>query len=87
MNDWELIDIDQDGMYIHLSLSDPISVSSLDTPDLLFIQLELGGLQKEKGETKVMKSIVKYIEIPTQMKNQEEVDTIDGFGTNISDSM
>jgi len=52
-------------------MPNPLSVSSGDNPDLLFVQLDLGEYQSASG-VKMPDSVVKYISIPTQIASEEE---------------
>jgi len=64
MNDWSFVSIDKGGIDIKLNFADPVSISSGDQPDVLVLQLDLGGIKGANGNN-MPTSVVKYLGIPT----------------------
>ena len=71
LEDWELIDFDQDGMVLKLKFRDPLDVSQRDRPDLLLLQLDLSEY-KDYDDLNLPPSLVKYVEIPPQMPDGDK---------------
>ena len=76
MDDFDLVSLDGDGLDIKLSFPEPLAVSSGNKPDLILLQLELSEFESEAG-VKMPESIVKYIEIPSQISSESEAEKID----------
>ena len=70
LEDWELINFDQDGMVLKLKFRDPLDVSQRDRPDLLLLQLDLSEY-KDYDDLNLPPSLVKYVEIPPQMPDDD----------------
>lgn len=70
---WDLVSFGSDGIEIELNFTDPITVSVGDEPELLLVQIELGGLKSADGMS-MPESLVKYMPIPTQMGSKEEAE-------------
>ncbi len=73
MGGWDLVSFGSDGIEISLNFTDPITVSVGDEPELLLVQVELGGLKSADGMS-MPESLVKYMPIPTQMGSKEEAE-------------
>ena len=76
MDDFDLFSLDGDGLDIKLSFPEPLAISSGSNPDLILLQLELSEFESEAGG-KMPESIVKYIEIPSQIGSESEAEKID----------
>ena len=63
---WDLVNMDGTSFEIKLNFTDPLSVSIGFEPDLLMVQIQLANFTDVNGN-RMPPSIVKYIEIPTQM--------------------
>ena len=68
MDGWELTSFDGDGFKLQLDFTNPLFISTDDEPDILLIQLNLGEFVDKNGQN-MPESIVKYIQIPTQMES------------------
>ena len=84
--DWELGNIDSDGIELLLQFTDTMQVSQHGDPDLLFVQLDLDGIQSRKNPNITLPaSVVKYLQIPRQMKDEEEQKAVDAISAFSSD--
>ena len=75
MDGWELVSLTEDGIDIKLNFTNPVALSGDDQPDLLLIQLDLSEFEDENGN-KLPDSLIKYMDIPTQMGSEEEAKTV-----------
>ena len=75
MDDFEFLEMNEEGISIKLNFLNPYAVSSGDKPDLLLLQLDLGSFKSESG-INMPESIVKYIQIPAQIATKEEAENV-----------
>ena len=66
---WTMVSIDSNGFTIKLNYLDPVSVSTHIDPDILFVQVQLSEFKDANGNS-LPESVVKYIEIPTQIPTE-----------------
>lgn len=60
--DWELGKVDSDGIELLLQFADTMQVSQHGDPDLLFVQLDLDGIQSRNNPNVTLPaSVVKYL--------------------------
>ena len=58
LDDWTLVDLSRSGIEISLKFNDPMQVSQDDSPDILFVQLELSVL-KDSEDLSLPVSLIK----------------------------
>ncbi len=85
MGGWDLISFGPNGMELSLDFTDPLEVSAGDTPDLLFVQLDLSDYKDADGQS-LPESLVKYIPIVNQMKSKEQAEQVKEQGTTANES-
>lgn len=56
--------------------NNPVSISQGDKPDMLLVQLAFSEFEDKQGN-KLPGSIIKFVEIPSQMKSEKEVQQVD----------
>ena len=74
--DWDVISIDPSGIDFKFSFNNPVSISQNDKPDMLLVQLAFSEFEDKQGN-KLPASIIKFVEIPSQMKSEKEVQQVD----------
>ena len=79
MDGWELMSLSADGFDLMMNFTDPLRISSGDEPDLLLIQLDLSDFEDADGN-KLSESVVKYLQIPTQMGSAAEAKQVQDQG-------
>ena len=68
MDGFDITALDGSGFNIQFTFTDPLSVSTGINPDLLLLQIQMEQFEDAEGlGLRLPASIVKYIEIPTQM--------------------
>ena len=70
LDDWEIVNIDEEGIELKFKFKSPLHVSNAENPDKMFVQIALGSLALETTQ-KLPASVIKFIEIPRQMASEE----------------
>ena len=81
IDEWSLESIQSDRLVLNLEINEPYSVSTVgEDKDLLLVQIELNLFTSKHGRS-LPASLVKYSEIPTQMKDKEEANAVNETGS------
>ena len=79
MDSWSLVSLNSTDLELKLNYTDPVKVSSGDTPDLLLVQIDLSKYKDVNGQTPL--AVIKMVEIPRQMASEAEAQTINESGS------
>ena len=79
MDSWTLVSLNSTDLELKLNYSDPVKVSSGDTPDLLLVQIDLSQYKDINGQTPL--AVIKMVEIPRQMASEAEAQTVNEAGS------
>ena len=71
MSGYDIVKIDADGIDFDIIFNNPVAVSTDDLPDLLIVWLDLSSYEDSSGN-KLPQAIIKYIDIPTQIADEDE---------------